>query len=543
MAYTALYRRFRPPVFKGMVGQEHIAKTLAHSVQKGTFVHAYLLCGPRGTGKTSTAKVLAKAVNCLDLQNGEPCCRCPACLRIGSGESMDVMEIDAASNRGIDEIRDLRERVKYAPAVEKHKVYIIDEVHMLTGEAFNALLKTLEEPPAHVIFILATTEPHKIPLTVLSRCQRFDFRRIGLNEMREHLKYISGQEGIKATEEALTMIAKKSEGGMRDAVNLLDQCSGFSEDTITEATVGSVLGCVDRSFVEAAAENILERDLGGILKAVEELAYSGKDFRQFVYDLLERFRELLLQALAGKNAVSSGRILKAIQALSEADNRLRYSLQPRITLELAMLDACGALTGAGEAPVQKKPPEKKRESPPKPQMVPQLCEDEPPLPEEPPLNKEENSLKPEALAQKKPDSKEAAELSPVRSGVSQKTKTADNPSEVKEGSDLPKSLLSLEAVQNRWPHFLNLLAKGENSATGIFLEMGIPAELDGNLLTLEFPRECKVHRDTIFNKGNHKSVVEGKLLQFYGKPLKIAARLVEDKSDGVSEQVSIFDSE
>ena len=341
MTYVALYRKYRPAGFDELVGQEHVARTLANAVIKGNVVHAYLFCGPRGTGKTSVAKILAAAVNCAQPQQGSPCGECASCRRFMNGESMDVMEIDAASNRGIDEIRDLRERVKYAPAQEKHKVYIIDEVHMMTGEAFNALLKTLEEPPEAVIFILATTEPHKIPLTVLSRCQRFDFQRISEDGLKRRLFEIATAEGIAVDEDAVAMIARKAQGGMRDAVGLLDQCAGFSDVGVSVQTVCAVLGTVDGQFISKLADDIMAAALPEVLAAVGELVRSGKDLRQFTYDLIEHLREMLLREISGKKEDKSSRILSVIKLLTESDSRLRYSLDPGLTLELAMIEACG----------------------------------------------------------------------------------------------------------------------------------------------------------------------------------------------------------
>ncbi len=564
MAYTALYRRFRPKNFSQMVGQEHIGRTLANAVDRINFVHAYLLCGPRGTGKTSTAKVLAKAVNCLNPQKGEPCGICLACHRIADGESLDILEIDAASNRGIDEIRDLRERVKYAPAQEKFKVYIIDEVHMLTGEAFNALLKTLEEPPPHVIFILATTEPHKIPLTVLSRCQRFDFRRIGENQIAAHLAYIAREEGLKASPEALEIIAKKAEGGMRDAVNLLDQCVGYGEGIINADTVAAVLGCVDSAFIENTAQNLLAGELSRVLEAVGELSVSGKDFRQFLYDLLDYLRGLLLSSLNTKGAklppwaegVSPKRILDALKALGEADSRLRYSLQPRITLELALIQACGI--DLPEQPSNVAPAPSKENF--IKEGVPSYSKGEnkaaaantgkdtgeqikEPIRKEKTREeqiREEEIRKEEVLKDPKRDNKESAaiidESGPFQGIAPERAPVSPRPQ--KPGEEA----LSLERIINGWPQLLNAVSRGDKNTTFAFLQWGKPVALEGDKLFLGFASDFEVHMKTLCNKAVHKKWVEEKLLQVFGSPIQIFGRIVEDNPlpSGETEQVSLF---
>lgn len=340
MEYMALYRKYRPARLGDLVGQEHVARTLLNALQNKRVAHAYIFTGPRGTGKTSAALIMSRAVNCENPQDGEPCGECAACRRIMKGASLDVLEIDAASNRGINEMRDLRDGVKYLPAQEKRKVYIIDEVHMLTTEAFNALLKTLEEPPEHVMFMLATTEPHKVPVTILSRCQRFDFHRIGQQQLFEHLKRLVAAEGREADEAALRMIARRAEGGLRDAVSLLDQCLVATEGTLTQQGIAGVLGIVDERFVMAMGEAIAGHDGLRIVKGVELLAAEGRDMRLFLQQLLEYVREQLLQSMSGqKTQLSRQRALQMLRDLVDGDQKLRFSLTPRLTLELALLQA------------------------------------------------------------------------------------------------------------------------------------------------------------------------------------------------------------
>lgn len=340
MEYTALYRKYRPTRLADLVGQEHVAGTLLRALQNQRVAHAYIFCGPRGTGKTSAALIMSRAVNCEHPVNGEPCGECEACRRIAKGASLDVLEIDAASNRGINEMRDLRDGIKYLPGQEKRKVYIIDEVHMLTTEAFNALLKTLEEPPEYVMFILATTEPHKVPVTILSRCQRFDFHRVGQEQLFAHLQHLAQLEGREADEAALKLIARRAEGGLRDAVSLLDQCLVATDGRLTMKNISSVLGIVDERFMMAMAEAIAEHDGLRIVKGVELLATEGRDMRLFLQQLLEFVREQLLAGMSGqKTLLTRQRALQMLRDLVDGDQRLRFSLTPRLTLELALLQA------------------------------------------------------------------------------------------------------------------------------------------------------------------------------------------------------------
>lgn len=355
MSYRALYRVWRPQTFSDIVGQQHITRTLQNALQQNRFSHAYLFSGPRGTGKTSAAKVLAKAVNCEHGPAPEPCNECTVCIQITDGSLLDVVEIDAASNRGVDEIRDLRDKVKYAPTEARTKVYIIDEVHMLTPEAFNALLKTLEEPPRHVLFILATTEPYKLPLTIISRCQRFDFRRVDAAEIVTRLGYICEQENIQIDEQALFLIARIAEGGLRDALSLLDQAYAFGDDRITEADIRAIVGTVSDSFFYELLSVIAKKDATNVLDTVSELMRQGYDPEKFTDDLLHYVRDILLVLTAPNLDETKQRLavddkLKktvnwftedAIFAMMEEINRVRGQMkltnQPRILLELLLV--------------------------------------------------------------------------------------------------------------------------------------------------------------------------------------------------------------
>ncbi len=294
LSYQVIARKYRPQSFDQMVGQSHITQTLTNALKNDRLPHALLFTGPRGTGKTSSARILAKAIRCPNAVNFVPCDTCTSCLEIASSRSMDVIEIDGASNNGVDAIRDLRDNVMFSPATGKYKVFIIDEVHMLSTSAFNALLKTLEEPPAHVVFILATTEVHKIPQTILSRCQRFDFRRISLKQIADHLRKICGEENYNADDAALWLIARQGDGSMRDAMSLLDQVISFTNGQLTEAEVGKVLGLTERSLIYEAFQNILNRDPKAMVETLQKLARAGQNPNLFLEDLSKLIRHSLI---------------------------------------------------------------------------------------------------------------------------------------------------------------------------------------------------------------------------------------------------------
>lgn len=372
MAYVALYRKWRPQGFDSLVGQEAVRTALTNALETGRIAHAYLFAGPRGTGKTSTAKILAKAVNCEHGPTPNPCNKCQNCVRINDGTSMDVFEIDAASNRGIDEIRDLREKVAFAPVNGRYKVYIIDEVHMLTTEAFNALLKTLEEPPPHVIFILATTEPHKIPATIHSRCQRFDFKRVTDSDIVKRLREVGDGSGIAADEDALQLIAVQADGGMRDALSLLDQC-GVMAERVSAETVRSVLGIVGREALRELVKAVGEGNVPKALELLEALLAGGKDVKQIITELAEYLRAVLLykaspdyreiyltdtkEAIAAMEGLfSTDRLMAAQERLHQCMLELRQSVRGRIAAEMCLFDLCrveGSTLAALTARVEK----------------------------------------------------------------------------------------------------------------------------------------------------------------------------------------------
>ena len=358
-SYIALYRKWRPLVFEDVVEQEHVVKTLKNSVNTGRIAHAYLFCGTRGTGKTTMAKIFSRAINCLNPKNGDPCNECEICRDILSGSILDVIEIDAASNNSVDNVREIRDEVIYAPSRAKHKVYIIDEVHMLSTGAFNALLKTLEEPPEHVVFILATTEPHKLPATILSRCQRFDFRRISVESIIERLDEIAEAGGVAIPKEAARLIARMADGALRDAISILDQCISLGNSEISYNDVLSVVGVVNDTFMGDIVDAVNTKDVSLILGLVDELVMNGKDITQFVSDLVFYYRNILICKVTNKpeemieasgemlermrtqgKDLSQDEIMHIIKELSQLEAGLKWANHPRILLEISLIKVC-----------------------------------------------------------------------------------------------------------------------------------------------------------------------------------------------------------
>ncbi|MBN1069284.1 DNA polymerase III subunit gamma/tau [Clostridium botulinum] len=359
MGYTALYREWRPRTFNDVVGQEHITTTLKNEILNDRIAHAYLFCGTRGTGKTSTAKVMAKALNCFNIQDGEPCNECEMCKKINEGLSMDVTELDAASNNGIDRIRDIIDDTKYPPQEGKYKIYILDEVHMLSGGAVNAFLKTLEEPPSNVIFILATTDPQKLPITILSRCQRFDFKRINQKDISERLRKITESQNVSVDEKSLDLIARVADGAMRDSLSILDQAIAMGDNNIKYDDLISILGLVTNEYLFDITNSIVERNIEKAMVIIDKLVFSGKDIHLFIKDLIGHFRNLLMVKVSntpeeildmslenielikeqGKK-IRIEEIMRGIRILQEGEANSKVSKQSRLYLELSIIKMC-----------------------------------------------------------------------------------------------------------------------------------------------------------------------------------------------------------
>lgn len=491
MSYRALYRVFRPQRFSEVKGQDHISTTLKNALLADRLAHAYLFCGPRGTGKTSSAKILAKAVNCLQPQDGEPCNQCENCIAINQESFLDVLEIDAASNRGIDEIRDLRDKIRFAPAQGKRKVYIIDEVHMLTTEAFNALLKTLEEPPAHVLFILATTDPQKIPLTVLSRCQRFDFRKINTEEIRQHLADIVTEENVTISPAALTTIARKASGGMRDAISILDQCIAFAGKQVEISHVEMVLGTISEEDTAALLQAVLEQNYQKLFNLLTSFASSGKEMKQILRDLIEYCRQLLMLNVATdgqlinlsenilplarqqSKQLSLPQLSQMVNRLSEAEKDLRYSNQPQILLETALVDLI--LQQAQPTPVQ--------------------------------------------------------QTTAVSSAPTVTKTTPAQPQPV-------RKLIASDSLIQQWGELMQQI-KQHSVKLHAFLTEAKPAAFEQNELIIRFPAQYKFHFNTVSQVDNLRKI-EQIITQAVGQPVKVLPQL-ENEQGNIPQELTLVE--
>ena len=508
MDYLSLYRRRRPLSFADMTGQEHITRTLSNALVSDRLAHAYLFCGPRGTGKTTAAKILARAMNCELYPTAEPCGRCKPCQNIAAGVSIDVIEMDAASNRGIDEIRELRERSRFASGESRYKVYIIDEAHMLTPEACNAFLKTLEEPPPNVVFILATTDPSRLPSTIVSRCQRFDFHLITVDQIRQRLEQVLEQEVWQAEEEAVALIARLADGSLRDALGILEQCSAYSEKQITADQVRTVTGATRVEIIGSLIDAVVNNDLDSGLSVLEQVVYSGSDLNLFIRDLTFVFTRLLLDSSAKKkrpqtnlhgfeelSAAYHGKIereslLNAVELLHEAGGELRHAHFPQYILEVAFIRLIRLIHG---------------------QLKPASGAD--PVPVSRPAVQSEK-IAPEASEKtgRKPAPADSVETSHSDSGEEGLVPTEDR----------------LAGLKEAWPRLLQEI-KTKQKSTAAWLEPAILSQCQGHLVRLAYPREYSIHQIRIM-EDTHRKMVEEVLSNFFNTPITVKAVIVEDDS-------------
>jgi DNA polymerase-3 subunit gamma/tau len=551
MASQVFYRKWRPQNLSEVVGQEHVTQTLRHAVAGGRVAHAYLFCGPRGTGKTSTGRILAKAINCLNPEQGEPCNSCALCKSINEASAPDIIEIDAASNRGIDEIRDLREKVNYTPNLARYKVYIIDEVHMITKEASNAFLKTLEEPPPHAIFILATTEPHKVLSTVMSRCQRFDFHRLSQSAVISKLNLICEKEDIKIAPEALRLIAKVSTGSLRDSENLLEQLVTYYGHEIKLHQVQEMLGISGDLRIRELAKHIINKDITAGLKTINSVASDGLDLRQFNRELVDYLRELLLVKSGSEEiidvtsddlieikelATGAGLdyLLIAVKRFGEIDLRLdNYSSLP---LELALVDCILAATGVKE-PVKVK--QREAEEPATAASRPaRQTRSAPEVKTESKIQAKTSA--PEAKTEAKIQAKSSAPEVKTEAKIQAKTPvpatSAEGQAEPIETVKAPDIAPSpeMDDIRDRWKDFVNAM-RGEGSKGNLdaFLRSSCePLSIEDNTLTLGFYH--KFHKEYIEDP-KYRHLVERKLREVFGRSYQVRCVLTAAKTKDKTE--------
>ncbi len=547
MAHVTLYRKWRPQSFEEVIGQEFVVKTIANAIAANSLAHAYLFTGPRGTGKTSMARILAKAVNCAAGPTPHPDNTCDSCRAITEGTSLDVIEIDAASNRGIDDIRELRDKVAFSPAESRKKVYIIDEVHMLTTEAFNALLKTLEEPPDHVIFVLATTEPQKVPKTILSRCQRFDFRRVDAGELRVLLEKIAEAEGLQVEPGCLSLVARYAHGSVRDALVSLDQLASYAGDTIKLADCTSLLQMVETELLLRLGDVVGEADVTGAFRLVQELVESGKDLQQFVRDAVDHFRLLfLLQNLEDgrefadveeetyqllqqqARSLDPRRTLRFVDLLNAAGNEMKGADAPRILLEMTLARMCRPELDSGPGSLDARVERLE-------DIIQGLQQGGGMPPAAPPAGAKKPA---EKLAVKKPETAPAEPALPA--GTPAQTAAgageppaAEAPEESPETTAVPpqaQAHIDIETVKRGWTQVMERVKKKKRT-THALLQEGIPSALNGPNLLLKFHPRTAFHASEIL-KPAHATIITGALQETFGIKMGIDTIVDHDEPEG-----------
>ncbi|SHK17184.1 DNA polymerase III subunit gamma/tau [Tepidibacter formicigenes] len=502
--HKALYRVYRPLNFKDVIGQEHVTKTLKNQIENNNIAHAYLFSGTRGTGKTSTAKIFARAVNCLNPKDKEPCNECEVCKGILTDNIMDVIEIDAASNNGVDDIRELRENVKYPPTKGRYKVYIIDEVHMLSQGAFNALLKTLEEPPSYIIFILATTEPHKIPATILSRCQKFDFKRVQVDDIITRMKNICSDINIEVDEKALNLIARNSGGALRDALSILDQCISYSESKVEYEDVVSLLGTVNIDFLFKMSDYIINEDTKSGLELLNELVIWGKDIKHFLDDLVDHFRNLMICKVSSElneiinlpietidilrkqsNKIELNNIIRIINILSDTQSNIKYSSNPRILAEITIIKLSQPILDGSSESILKR------------------------------INKIESI---------------------INNGVNIVKTTTVSDSKNEEAKINKKNIVrdikdpNVEEIEKLWPEILSYMKKDKNMSVQAMLREVKNFNIQGNILGLIFNDEFKFIKDRL-SRDENKNYIEKVINEVTNQNLKVKISLKSELID------------
>lgn len=521
MSYVALYRKWRPKVFEDVIGQEHIIRTIKNQIISGRIPHAYLFCGSHGTGKTSTAKILARAVNCLNPKDGDPCNECEVCREINAGSMLDVIEIDAASNRKVENARDLIETVKYPPNKARYKVYIIDEVHMLTTEAFNTLLKTLEEPPSYVIFILATTDPEKVLPTILSRCQRFDFKRIKADDMVKSMRSIADENSIEVEDKTLKAIAGVSDGAMRDALSILDQAIAMSEGKIEYNDVMDMLGIVSNEYVLKLCDAMADRNVEGSIRAIDDVIMNGKDVLQFIKDVVQHFRNMLMIKISKKpeeiinvseetlgiikkqaKKYRSEDIMRAINIMVEAETNAKGTLQPRIFLEMAAVKYCKIEYDTSPEVILSRLnllEEKIKTGTIKVSAAPNDSE-------KTAIKKEEPANKTEPVIAAEPEKK--------------KEETIDVNS---------ADAATIDEAKSAWADVLNLLKTNKKMVIYAYLEPGDITDVRGNNIIIGFSEQYAFSKKNLDNPENKKTVEEcfSKVLN---KNIKVEFKVIEKEN-------------
>jgi DNA polymerase III subunit gamma/tau len=528
MGYTALYREWRPQNFYDIVGQEHITTTVKNQILNDRIAHAYLFCGTRGTGKTTTAKVFAKALNCLDLQDGEPCNKCEMCQKINEGLAIDVTELDAASNNGVDKIRDIIDDVKYPPQEGRFKVYIMDEVHMLSTGAVNAFLKTLEEPPKNVIFILATTDPQKLPITILSRCQRFDFKRINNNEITARLRKIVNEQNALADDKSLNLIARVSDGAMRDALSILDQAISMGNGAVEYDVLVNMLGLVTNDHLFNLTNSVIQRNVEKCIGIIDEVVYAGKDLYLFIKDLISHYRNILMAKVTNNpeevldmseenislikdqaSKVRAEEVMRCIRILQEAEGNAKLSKQARLYLELSIIKMCKIEYDTSNEVILSR------------------------------INKLEEGLKNGSLKVVSATSGEST--ASKMEGINREVKKEVKKTISHNISGNENSKVTLEDIQRSWKDILERFKARRKMIVYASMVTGKPVECKNGILTIEYEDQYKFNKDRL-EKPENRTVIQEVLAEIFREDIKVIFEVEEPTGNGKSTEDMLIES-